>query len=594
MWDRAILYARRAAEEALALYAPRAALEHLARALEAARRLPNAPRAPLHRLGGQAYEMLGDFEAALISYSEALAAARTSHDDMAEWWILIDLGNLWAGRDYAQAGLYYQQAAEFAQSRQDTFLHAHSLNRLGNWFANTGRMQEGIAAHQRALTLFAEQRDLAGQAATLDFLGMAYALNAELPSAMREFSRAIEFLRALGDKRGLVLSLASRLAFGSGCMSDTAVSALMSLEECLRDARDAEQHAREIEWPAGLAYVLLQTGRAEAAFGKFGPAINHVREALRIAREIMHQQWTSAAHYALGRIYLALLAPNRAILELETGLALAQELGSAVWIGLISADLARAYSQRGDGDKAKSALSAVLSYDALNDRHTLNGLTLTERGIALQWARLDLQLSRPERALNIVTRLQETVCLDAADQPVTELLLAQAEALIQLRQWNEAERGLESAGRRGLQRMSPASLWQAHALLARLYHATKREELARQESAAAYRQVEQLAATIDEPDLREGFIEAALTVLPRASRGRRPLHAARSPDMLTSREREVAELIAQGYSNREIAAILVVSERTVTTHVSNILGKLAFTSRTQIVAWLYEGANEKP
>lgn len=54
---------------------------------------------------------------------------------------------------------------------------------------------------------------------------------------------------------------------------------------------------------------------------------------------------------------------------------------------------------------------------------------------------------------------------------------------------------------------------------------------------------------------------------------------------LTPREREVAELIAQGKSNREIAKMLVVSERTIEGHVSNILAKLEFTARTQIVAW---------
>jgi DNA-binding NarL/FixJ family response regulator len=54
---------------------------------------------------------------------------------------------------------------------------------------------------------------------------------------------------------------------------------------------------------------------------------------------------------------------------------------------------------------------------------------------------------------------------------------------------------------------------------------------------------------------------------------------------LTQREREVAALIARGASNAEIAAGLVVSERTVETHVTNILAKLSFTSRAQIAAW---------
>jgi len=55
---------------------------------------------------------------------------------------------------------------------------------------------------------------------------------------------------------------------------------------------------------------------------------------------------------------------------------------------------------------------------------------------------------------------------------------------------------------------------------------------------------------------------------------------------LTRREREVASLVAQGRSNREIADHLVVSERTVETHVSRILTKLDLTSRTQLAAWV--------
>jgi non-specific serine/threonine protein kinase len=54
---------------------------------------------------------------------------------------------------------------------------------------------------------------------------------------------------------------------------------------------------------------------------------------------------------------------------------------------------------------------------------------------------------------------------------------------------------------------------------------------------------------------------------------------------LTPRERQVAVLVARGYSNPEIAHALVISERTVTTHVTNIFSKLGFTSRTQIASW---------
>jgi len=55
--------------------------------------------------------------------------------------------------------------------------------------------------------------------------------------------------------------------------------------------------------------------------------------------------------------------------------------------------------------------------------------------------------------------------------------------------------------------------------------------------------------------------------------------------LLTPREREVAALIAQGRTNREIAIILVITERTADTHVQNILNKLGVGSRAQIAGW---------
>lgn len=56
-------------------------------------------------------------------------------------------------------------------------------------------------------------------------------------------------------------------------------------------------------------------------------------------------------------------------------------------------------------------------------------------------------------------------------------------------------------------------------------------------------------------------------------------------DSLTSREREVLTLIADGATNRQIARRLGVTERTARTHVSNILAKLGLTSRTQAALW---------
>ncbi|MBV9095325.1 MAG: LuxR family transcriptional regulator [Streptosporangiaceae bacterium] len=65
----------------------------------------------------------------------------------------------------------------------------------------------------------------------------------------------------------------------------------------------------------------------------------------------------------------------------------------------------------------------------------------------------------------------------------------------------------------------------------------------------------------------------------------RPAPACSEAVRLTAREREVAALIAQGLSNRDIAARLVISARTAETHVEHIMVKLGLTARAQIAAW---------
>jgi predicted ATPase/DNA-binding CsgD family transcriptional regulator len=68
---------------------------------------------------------------------------------------------------------------------------------------------------------------------------------------------------------------------------------------------------------------------------------------------------------------------------------------------------------------------------------------------------------------------------------------------------------------------------------------------------------------------------------------RAPL-GSRDRDVLSPREHEVANLIAEGRTNHEIAQALVVTDRTAEHHVENILGKLGLNSRTQIGVWVVE------
>ena len=57
---------------------------------------------------------------------------------------------------------------------------------------------------------------------------------------------------------------------------------------------------------------------------------------------------------------------------------------------------------------------------------------------------------------------------------------------------------------------------------------------------------------------------------------------------LTEREQEVIQLVAEGKSNREIAGALTISDKTVKAHISNILGKLELSDRTQMAIYAFK------
>jgi DNA-binding NarL/FixJ family response regulator len=277
-------------------------------------------------------------------------------------------------------------------------------------------------------------------------------------------------------------------------------------------------------------------------------------------------------------LYFDLLALPEAQQQLEQALALAHEVGSWNWMRKVAGFLAPLYLLQQDHTSAEAILTAALEVDA----------PMQTIGQRLVWAaRADLAFARsdPGTALSIADRLIASASNLSDEYVIPRLWKLRGEALAALERMAEAETMLRAAQAAAhAQRLRPL-LWRICVALGKLYQARGLLEEAEQAFATARALIEELAADVPDEQLRARFLSQATTMLPQKHALPPGREARQAYGGLTVREREVAVLIAQGKTNREIADTLVVSHRTVETHVSTILSKLGVPSRSRIAVW---------
>jgi DNA-binding NarL/FixJ family response regulator len=574
-WTKALAYAQAAGERAQALAAPRAAVEQFTRALSAAAALEQPLSSALLRSRARAHDQIGDFDAARVDFEAALRLAEATGDRRGAWQALLDLGAHWTARDYDRALEYLQQALDLARAMDEPATLAHSLNHMGNWYANHEQPDQARHYHQEALAIFERLGDRHGVAATLDLLGMTNAIGGDLVGAMAALRSAATLFRALEDRQGLV-----------GCLTSVGSNAIYELDtfvgtegiaETIRTSEQALTLAREIDWRTGEAYVLAMLGECVAAAGDFGRGLDLLREALAIAEEIEHRQWMAQAHLGLGGVHADLLAPATARAHFAHMLALGRALRSPLWTTIAAGRLASVLITERELDAAQEALA---EFDASSPMQT--------PGQRLLWcARAELALARddPAAALEILSRLYRTTVNLSSESDIPRLAQLKAQALAALGQAAEAEQLLRAARTVAADQGARLALWRLHTAIAALLHQQGRAEEAGREAAATRQLIQALASTVSDEALRGQFLHAATARLPAPTRASERRAAKAAFGGLTSREREVAALIAQGRTNRSIAEVLCVSERTIDAHVGNVLHKLDFAARSQIAAW---------
>lgn len=505
--NRAFHYSTLAAERAARLYESGEAITHYTRAIQLAGSLsPNiSALAKLYRGRGLAFERLGAFEHADSDHKAALELARTTGEDKVAWRASLDLGRLWASRDYNQTREYFSAALDIAHRLAEPALLAVSLNWMGNWCANDDDPRKALAHHQKALHIFEDLGQRQGLANTLDLLGIASLLSGDLSTSVRYYDRAITLFRRLDDRLRLTSSLIGRATTTSMPVFLNSVPAKPPPDSA-SDFDEALQIASEIGSASDRAWAHWSLGLFHTMNGHIGLALDVVQSGLSIASEIGHREYVIGNRFALGLLYLTVLAPEQARSELEDVLALAGDLRSRQWVQLITGALVGTYLMQGDLASARVCLEQISSPLTPMD-------TLAKRYCWVQWAELALAQEDPALALDITERLITSAPGIFPGRIITYLWKLKADALASMGHTEQACPLLIAAVNSARVTGERFLLWRIHADLGRFYRTMGEQEAAEKEYKTAQTLISELAATIPDETIKEDFLHGARRIL---------------------------------------------------------------------------------
>lgn len=342
--------------------------------------------------------------------------------------------------------------------------------------------------------------------------------------------------------------------------------------ECLALANELHERRAILHIDKLLVQIETALGHEETAYVVGAAAVQAVDEVVgvgvrcwvRLALAGLHlqrEEWNQALALYEQCIELLAAGENR-ILQMELG-----------------APMAEAYAALGRLPEAAELIATTVSLArATGARHYEAVAWRVQGQIYQQQTRYAESLLAYGQAIAICTDLGSRLELAHGFYQRGLLHQAQQDFAAAQADWADACALCEQMGAQALR-------WRLHAALGKLAQAQQRDAEAQRQFASARGIVARLSAKMKEATHRQNLAQRAAALLPAESTTAARRAASEEFGGLTPREREVAILIAQGHSNREIAQTLVISERTVTTHISNIFNKLGYTSRTQIATW---------
>ncbi|MGH2488061.1 MAG: tetratricopeptide repeat protein, partial [Candidatus Limnocylindria bacterium] len=391
----------------------------------------------------------------------------------------------------------------------------------------------------------------------LEALGRLLFYQAEYKRAEEALQQSLAEYRQLGDTTGIrnvLYGLRDLFQWREEyAKADEVANEGLALSRMLNDA------AGICRGLCGLSYIASNRGEYETATVWF-------HEAMRIAQKLGLEHERGLILYNLGRVAFCQGQPDSAAALYNECLAIFRELDSKRNIGRTVVRLGDLAALQGDVESAARLYEEGLA--RLRELEDTRWVTRPIHGLAtLALRRGDYQQSHTllQEGLRLCVesgaKLEGIECLESA----AVLAASDGQAGVAARLFGAAEniRDAIDAPRPPVYRLRHN----------RTVNAVRRR-LGASDFEVAYAAGRALT-------LEQAAAEAiALTIKPtRTVTSRKPAFS------LTRREHEVAALIAQGLSNRQIAAALFITDHTVESHVENILNKLGFNARTQIAAW---------
>ncbi len=568
----------RAAAEAERMYAMQEARRQYERVLDLWDRVPEperitgVQRSVILARAADAEWLAGNETRAVALAREALEHPELQHDDAGAARVEDRLAHyLWGAGDSDGALQAGRRAVARLEGGKPSAQRARALCAEGRMLVMRSRNQEARERLQESLEIARAVGASSEEAQALNYLGSALAF-------LGDYTGGIEHLRS-----------AVRIACEIGSLP-RGLSQYENLSEVLSEAGQPE-HARDIaaEGIAAAQEVGLQRSYGLVLMGRgalCALALGHTTEAgelTRAALELGEQTFfafnalEARARYEIVRGQFD--AAERHVVAAD---AMATRVGDPMWIGPVAAVRAELELWRGRTPHAAEIVRAALAVaperqclQHTSELHAVGGQALADLAVAARARHQDSTAAIESASLlaRLETRLTTAFPLGAAPPRVSaDVALCRAEALRACGDpdndaWAVAVVAADAA--RHATRSIYARWRLAEALL---------ENSIRDRAQTALRDAAHRAAALEhEPLTREIAVLArrariSLTADPESPA---PAHFGLSP-----RETEVLELLAGGLTNKQIAAILYISEKTAEHHVSRILGKLGVSTRT--------------